>query len=224
MLITLLNDLVDNEVLDKAPRLKPLREVNTRTAFFTREQVDAMAALAQSRYPDTPLSTAILFGAYTGCRQGELLALRVGDVDLVRGTVVFRGTKNGSDHLLDIHPCLLPLLAPLVRDRDPQKPVFDLPGDDWLRSRFYAIRDQLGLSRELVWHSLRHSTGTWMAEQGIPIQTIASVLNHRSVQTSQRYVKTTDQARREAVLSIPEPTLRREEPPLLLQLSTPLHI
>lgn len=199
MLNTLLKDLQEQEIIIKAPRLKPLRENNARTGYFRREQVERMAQLAIEIYDDELLSTAILFGAFTGCRMSEMLNLMVGDVDLYTDRVTFRDTKNGTDHTLDIHPALRSLVGPLVKGKDPEARVFPFNSADGLRYRFYKLRDLLGLPGDLVWHSLRHSTGTWMAEKGIPITTIASVLNHKNIQTTQRYTKTTDLARRAAI-------------------------
>ena len=199
MLQTLLNTLEDNEILTKAPKIKPFKENNQRTTFFTRDEVDAMASAAIEIYDNKELADAILFAAYTGCRQSELLDLKVGDVDLVNGLITFRDTKNGSDHLLDIHPTLASILAVRVKGKDRADSVFGFNHKDALYRSFKKVRDYCGIPDDRVWHTLRHSTGTWMAEQGVPIQTIAKVLNHKQLTTTQRYVKTTDQARRTAI-------------------------
>jgi hypothetical protein len=71
MLGTLLRDLEENEIIDKAPRIKGLRENNTRTAYFRKDQVTKMVDLARDIYANHELADAILFSAYTGCRQGS---------------------------------------------------------------------------------------------------------------------------------------------------------
>ena len=198
---TLLRDLADEEIIDKAPKLKPLKENNQRTAFFTQEQITEMVALAR-QYHHEELADAILFGVFTGCRQAELLNLTAGDVDLANNLLTFRDTKNGEDHIIDIHPDLRQLLAARVEDAGEMDPVFEFENDDQLRRDFYKIRDELKIPTDRVWHTLRHTTGTWLAERGVPIQTIARVLNHKQVSTSQRYTKISDKARKTAINSL----------------------
>lgn len=199
MLGTLLKELEENEIISKAPKLKGLPENNTKTAYYKREDVERMAQLAIELWDDHLLSTAILFGAFTGCRQSELLRLEAGDVDLYTDRVTLRDTKNGTDHVIDLHPALRSLVAPLVKGKDPNHRVFPFNNADELRNRFYKVRDLLNLSPDHNWHTLRHSTGTWLADKGVPIQTIAAVLNHKTIQTTARYVKATDQARKAAI-------------------------
>ena len=196
---TLLKELADNDIIDKAPRLTPLKETGERKEWFSREDIAAMVKVSREEYRDNELGDAILFGVYTGCRQGELLDLRVGDVDLAKGYVTFRDTKNGEDHVLDIHPHIRNMLEMRVDGEHSSSLVFDFTNKDALYNAFKKVRDTCNISDRLVWHSLRHTTGTWLAEQGVPLQTIAKVLNHKNVSTSERYVKISDQARRAAV-------------------------
>ena len=106
MLQTLLNDLVEMEYLDKAPRIRPLKENNTRRTFYTRQQIERMVKVAREDFRNNDIAEAILFAVFTGCRQGEQLDLRVSDVDLTSKLLTFRDTKNSDDHIIDIHPKL----------------------------------------------------------------------------------------------------------------------
>ena len=198
---TLLRDLEENEIIVKAPKLKPLKENNERTAFFTQHQITAMVALARSQHHDE-LADAIQFGVFTGCRQSELLNLQAGDVDLANNLLTFRDTKNDTDHIIDIHPDLRQLLEARVDGSSEEDPVFHFANDDQLRRDFYKVRDELNIPKDRVFHTLRHTTGTWLAERGVPIQTIAKVLNHKQITTSQRYTKISDQARKSAINSL----------------------
>ena len=198
MLNTLLEDLEDQEIIERAPRLKRLKENNERKAYFKKDEVKALVQQAQS-IGNTELADAILFGAYTGCRQSELLNLVAGDVDLDAGLMIFRDTKDGTDFETNISEHIKPLLAARLAVRKSGEKVFDFPGDSSLRYAFYQVRYAMGFSEEHVWHSLRHSTGTWLAEAGVPINQIAQVLNHKNVSTSERYVKRTDVQRKAAI-------------------------
>lgn len=197
MVVTVLKELEEQEIIPHAPRLTPLRVNNARTGYFKSEDVEQLI-----EHSPEELAAAIRFGVLTGCRQKELLALVVEDVDLRDMRLKFRNTKNGTDHILDIHPLLVDLLADRIKGKQANEPVFSFNNADDLRNQFYKVRDQLGFSKELVWHSLRHTTGTWLAERGVPIQTIARVLNHKDLSSTMRYAKTTDKARAAAIHSL----------------------
>ena len=58
-----------------------------------------------------------------------------------------------------------------------------------------AIADIHGL----VWHDLRATFGTKLGEAGFDAFTIAALLGHSNVRTTQRYVRATERNKREAV-------------------------
>ncbi len=195
-----LSELVELDVIESAPRLKPLPEQNTKEEYYTRDQVNGMMEVAVTIFDKPALADAIFFAAFTGCRQDELLSLETTDLLLDRCQIKFRNTKNGQDHTLDIHRELYPILERRVAQAKPGQKVFhEFNNDDDLRNQFYQVRDYLGISESHNWHTFRHSMGTWLAERGVPLQSIAKVLNHRSPMTSLRYIKVTDKARKDAI-------------------------
>ena len=60
----------------KCPEFDRLPEDECRQSWYTKEQVDRLAFLAVDIFDRKDLSDAILFAAYTGCRQGELLKIK----------------------------------------------------------------------------------------------------------------------------------------------------
>ena len=195
-----LSELVELEVLKHAPSLKRLPENNTKEEYYTKAEVFKMMEDAVLVFNNQALADAILFAAYTGCRQDELLSLKVGDVSLGKAQVTFRDTKNGRDHTLELHHGLYSTVEKRVLNRRDDEMVFtEFKNDDQLRRQFYKVRDYIGKSNKYNWHSFRHTVGTWLAESGVPLQTIAKVLNHKNPMTSARYAKVTDKARKAAV-------------------------
>ena len=202
LLNSVLKDLAENEIIVKQPKLKPLKENGAREDYFSKEQIEQMLFSAVDIFEDLEIRDAIKMAVYTGCRQGELLKLEVGDVNLTRKMVTFRDTKNGTTHTLDIHPELEEMLSLRCGNEPSDAPVFHFNNKDNLYYRFCKVRDYLGFSKGLVWHSLRHTTGTWLSENGMDVLTIARVLNHKNTSTTARYVKLTDKARKTAINSL----------------------
>ena len=199
---TVLRELVDNEIIDKQPKLKALPENNQRKEFYTPQNIADMVKVSREVFYNHELADAILFGVYTGCRQANLLNLKVQDVDFHNSLITFRDTKHGEDHIIDIHPELVELLKVRCANEPGSAKVFHFTNKDELWNAFKKVRNLVGLSDKYVWHSLRHTTGTWLAERGVPIQTIAKVLGHKTLEMSQRYTKITDKARQSAINSL----------------------
>lgn len=202
MLNTVLKELADEDIIPKQPKLKPLKENGAREEYFTKEQLEQMLTAAVDVFDDREIADAIRFAVFTGCRQGEQLKLTVGDVKLDRSLVTFVDTKNGTTHTLDLHPELVDLLSVRCANESPSEKVFQFNNKDDLYNRFCKVRDHLGFSTKLVWHSWRHTTGTWLAENGHDVLTIARVLNHKNTSTTARYVKMTDKLRKTAINSL----------------------
>ena len=53
--------------------------------------------------------------------------------------------------------------------------------------RLRAALKAAGLDESFGFHSLRHSYGTALAAQGVPMRTLQEWMGHRDIQTTQRY-------------------------------------
>ena len=186
------------------PKFERAEEGEHRLTYFTKEQVSLMAEIAVDVYDRQDLADAILFSAYTGVRQGELLKLRSADVDVARSQIWVGGkptlvTKGKNCRNVTLHP----KIEQIVMNRLHQDYLFrdDWNNKDQLYAAFKKVRKQAGIAEDHVWHTLRHSFGTWLGETTHPRQ-IMALMGHANIETSLRYVKATDEATRSAVLAI----------------------
>ena len=185
------------------PTFDRLREGEHRITWFTKEQVEQMAAIASDNLAD-----AIVFAAYTGARQAELLKLHVEDIDWSTGTIWIGGkpgrmTKGNEVRAIPIHQRLVSMLERRTQGAMPGCLVF---GADWLNkdqlyNAFKRVRDHCGITDDHVWHSLRHSFGTWVGEVAHPRQLMA-LMGHKQMETSLRYCKPTDSALKAAIAAL----------------------
>ena len=187
------------------PKFDKLKEGEHRLVYFTKDDVTKLCDTAEDIYDNQDLSDAIRFSAYTGVRQSELLQLRNTDIDWASNKVWVGGipdeldTKGRECRGIPIHP----LVEPILHRRKDNKLLF---GEDWgtkdqLWYYFKKARKYSGFSERYVWHSLRHSFGTFLGEVTHPRQ-IMALLGHKNIETSLRYVKVTEEATRTAVLAI----------------------
>lgn len=177
------------------PRLTYTGEFDT----FDRDEVERLAAAAADRRDAALYVTA----AYTGLRQGELLALRWRDVDLVAGLVHVR--RNFTDRREKVPKGrkvrAVPLMARVadelarLKDRDHFAEEGDLVfGSDvgdhldaWaLRRRFYKALETAEL-RRIRFHDLRHHFGS-LAITVLDPFAVQSYMGHQHYSTTQRYL------------------------------------
>ena len=186
------------------PQFERAKEGEHRLTYFTKAQIDDMAFTAVDVYNRPDLADAITVSAYTGVRQGELLKLRSADVDVAHDQLWVGGkptlvTKGKNCRNIPLHE----KVRPIIMDRLDRDYLFR---DDWLNKdalyrAFKKVRAHCGIAEDYVWHSLRHSFGTFLGEATHPRQ-IMALMGHANVETSLRYVKATDEAIRSAVMAI----------------------
>lgn len=151
------------------------------------------------KYADPLLHDLIVAALETGCRKGELLALRWRDVKWDRNVLLLPAeiTKTAEDRDVPMSQTLRSLLemrkhAPDGTEHGPDAYVFgnetgervtDLR-DPW--ERCCSAAKITGLS----FHDLRREAASRLRESGAPDHVVAAWLGHANISTTSRYVKT----------------------------------
>ncbi len=207
---TVLNHLAFDEVIENAPKFRRRKESEGRVFWYTKDEVDKLSILSTDVFQRYDLADIIKFAAYTGMRQSEILKLRKKDVDLVSnkihvGGVPSQTTKAKNWRAIPIHDSIMGN----VMDRCSQSSRSDIRifGDEWrdkdqLLRAFKKVNKLVPKDENYVFHTLRHSYATWLAEAGVPIRTIMSLCGHKRVDTTLRYAKVTDTALTDAMAAI----------------------
>ena len=193
-LTTTLKELRVNGIDAPEVHYKRQKEGKPRPGYFLEAEVEIMLAQASSESDYMLLHDSILFSIKTGCRQGEMLDLETSDIDIDKRTILFRDTKNGSDHWIKMHEDLVPIMERRVQYAIGPY-LFGWRDKDQLLRSFKRNKAYAGLpDDDRVWHTLRHSVATWLCERQVPIRTVMGVLNHKRVETTLRYAKASDKA------------------------------
>ena len=147
------------------------------------------------------MADLVIVAGYTGMRQGEILTLKAQDVDLSQNLIHVGGrpgftAKAGNYRAIPIHDRIKDVLAVRMESVGSNVRIF---GDEWrdkdqLLRAFKKVRNYIGKDETYVFHSLRHSFGTWCAEAGVQMRTLMTMMGHKRIETTLRYAKTTDKA------------------------------
>ncbi len=164
---------------------------------------DVMARPAEAT---TLLAVALMVS--TGVRVGELVALRVADIDLRDGTlrVLGKGLRERQVYLSDewIHGLLNSyLLTRVDAGVSHERLLFNHHGGELtpaaLRTRLSRASRLAGLVTKVTPHRLRHTAATQLVESGVSIRVIQRLLGHASIATTEIYTHVSDTALRRAV-------------------------
>jgi integrase len=138
----------------------------------------------------------------TGLRKNEQLALQVRQIDFERNLILALGTKTRKVREVPMNSEVRRILIRLCRSKDHRSYVFVSPKTGGrltdIKRAFRSACSVAGIEG-LVWHDLRATFGTRLGEAGFDAFTIAALLGHSNVRTTQRYVRATERNKREAV-------------------------
>ncbi len=199
-------NLIRTNPLTSGERIKLPRPPQDEALFLTATEVEL---LADAITP--PYGTLIRFAAYTGLRAGELAALQVGRLDLMRKVVevkesvtlqapfVYGPTKTYAERKVNLPSFLVQPLAEWTANLGPDAFVFRSPNRPKLvYGTFYsshfrqAVRRALPESLDgLRFHDLRHTAAALMVNlAGADAYLVMRRMGHSSITvTYNRYAK-----------------------------------
>jgi integrase/recombinase XerC len=143
----------------------------------------------------------LLYGS--GLRVGELVGVKMTDLDFVSKTVMVHG-KGSKDRVVPMHDGLIErlkdyliIVRPALRGRT-QKPddrtlFLNFKGnplsDRGVRDILDRQLDRQASTLKVSPHTFRHSFATHLLDHGVDLRTVQELLGHRSLSTTQIYTK-----------------------------------
>lgn len=136
---------------------------------------------------------AILGTIYSaGLRRGELINLRIQDVQFDKHILYIRGGKGKKDRTSILSDSVSIILKRYLEKHKPNYWLFEGPNRNKYSSSSIArvlnatVR-KAGIQKRVTPHMLRHSFATHMLEQGVDIRYIQTILGHESSTTTEIY-------------------------------------
>lgn len=155
---------------------------------FTLEEVNKLFSVVdQIEYVD-----AILILIYTGMRVGELLDIKLEDVNLQEKTITGgKKTEAGRDRVIPIHKKIYPFIENrintskkyLIENKD--KPGLQMTYDNFYRDHFLIIMDELGMEHRT--HDCRKTLATLLSNAGANSTSIKRILGHSSYTITEKF-------------------------------------
>ncbi len=178
-----------------------------RTRFLSRDEIKLLLDAAQ-KSKCAVLYPIIVLALSSGMRRGEILGLRVKNVDIEHEQIILETTKNGDSRCVPLVGLTFDVLKELVKDKPNTALLFasptipNQPID--ITKAWDNARRRAGLEKGVVFHSLRHTTGSHLALRGKSLHDIASLLGHKDIRVTARYSHLTNPYKAQMVKEISE--------------------
>ena len=122
----------------------------------------------------------------TGIRISELLGLNWEDIDFKTCALEIKG-KGNKERLVYTTPEYLDLMRQAY-ERHPTEGLIFRYSEREARFMLWEALKPYSRAKQLSPHAIRHSFATSLAKQGVNVATIATILGHKSIETTQKYI------------------------------------
>jgi site-specific recombinase XerD len=186
--------------LDLVNEIYHLAEPQTVPVVLSPTEIERLLAMARA------LKHRLLLSLAYGCglRAGEVVRLKVGDIDPEQGIIRIVQSKGRKDRNVMLPQQVLDLLRHWWRERPQRQDAGLAPGERWLfpgaaKGRPLTTRQvnrilhetarAAGIRKPVTLHTLRHSFATHLLERGTDIRQIQALLGHTKLETTARYTR-----------------------------------
>jgi len=200
----------------KGPKLRPYHRLARRIDAADMQALWHAAAAQRDPFRRQLWITllAVLYG--TGLRRGELERLVLSSWDAAAGVLLLDGRKTGQERCVPLPPLVAQCLEsylPLRHNhlercgRTTQTALWVNRAGEALRathisSSLRALARRAGIGR-ITLYQFRHSCASDLLESGVGLIDVQRLLGHQCIQTTVRYARVADPARREAIARHP---------------------
>lgn len=190
--------ILNNAVKDGIINKNPLAGVSEKRPKTIREYLILSEIITLSETPcrNKDFKLAFLFSCFTGLRLGDIENLKYSDIQNGQIKIYQQKTKD-------------PVYIPISEQAQKYIPqgetgkVFKLPGRTSMISIIREWKAAANITRNITFHSARHTFATLSISSGIDITTLSTLMGHTDVRTTQIYAKVMDQGKIDAIKKLP---------------------
>ena len=185
---------------DLAAEIYHLKEPQKIPLVMSQDEIRRLLAMS------APIKARVMLSLAYGCglRAGEVVRLKVGDIDSAQNIIRIVQSKGRKDRNVMLPAGILGLLRQWWRER-PTRHDADAPtAERWLfpgcrpgrplttrqfLRLFHVAVAAAGITKPVTLHSLRHSFATHLLERGVDIRVIQALLGHHKLETTALYTR-----------------------------------
>ena len=174
--------------IDESKLILP-RKSNFLPTILSKEEI--IALLRNTKNVKHRAILALIYAS--GLRVGELINLKLKDIDLYRYQLFVRNSKGRKDRYVMMAKSLTPVIRNYIATYKPQK-YFAESIEPGVKYTAGSVRGVLrrsckaaGITKRVTPHTLRHSYATHLLENGVDLRYIQELLGHSKPETTMIY-------------------------------------
>ena len=179
--------------------IAPESEVNN--IFLDFDELKRMYKLiskVKERSTECRVLLMYLFSCATGLRISDVLTVKWGNLDVERDPMVLNIITRKQEKSLSVP--IFPLAEEVLlfapeddlNNVERDKLIFHTCSRATINTILRKLAKRAGIEKRISFHSSRHSFGTFLISADIPIESIAKMMGHSNIQTTQGYARITD--------------------------------
>lgn len=169
-------------------------KVETTRGFLTKEEIHLLMNAELKRKTMQLIRDLYLFCCFTGLSFADLKNLKEEHIQTFFDDsewIMIDRQKTGvraTIKLLDYPKSIMEKYRGLCADGR----IFPVPCYSDCRGILLRVAKRCGITKHLTWHMSRHTMATEIClTNGVPIETVSSILGHKNIKTTQIYAKIT---------------------------------
>ena len=190
---------------DLNAKTEPIKGIETRREYLTLTELNK---LASTECKSNILKRAALFSALTGLRFSDIRKMTWNEIEYIKDQgylLKFSQQKTKGIENLPISKQAYSFTNGLENPKDMNlnDKVFEgLKYTSYHTKHLYQWIASAGITKNITFHSFRHTFATLQLFNGTDIYTVSKMLGHKDLKTTQIYAKVVDEAKRKAVNKI----------------------
>ncbi len=186
---------INNEWLTRDPfREYEIKKEETTRSFLTKEEIRLLMEGKLKNAKQELYRDLYLFCAFTGLSFSDMRNLTEENIRTYfdeHEWININRQKTGvvsNIRLLDIANRIIGKYRGLCENGR----IFPVPHYNTCLAGIRAVAKRCGITKHITWHQSRHTAATTVfLSNGVPIETVSSMLGHKSIKTTQIYAKIT---------------------------------
>ncbi len=201
-----INAVLNQAVKDDVIPSNPTRKIDTPQKSETEKNfltIEEMKKVFNTQFYNNEVKRAFLFACYTGLRVSDIMSLKWSNIEVSENgcRVKKKQIKTSAFNYFELSESAVKLIGDRKENDDY---VFDLPKDHSSVNRCAKeLLKKAGITKQLSFHSSRHTAATQLLNNGVDIFTVQKLLGHKDIKSTQVYTKIIDKTKTDAVNKIP---------------------
>ena len=170
------------------------KKPSAKHKYISREELKRIMETPMPERTSELGRRTFIFSCFTGLAYADTRRLyprHIGTTADGRKYIRINRKKTDVEAVIPLHPVAEQILS-LYNTTDEHNPVFPLPSRDSMWHEIHEIGISIGKEDDLSYHQARHSFGTLLISESIPIESIAKMMGHSNITTTQGYAKVTE--------------------------------